>query len=98
MLQQELGDTGMIPEAVLMEEMKPGGKAPQTAAPTIDITGNQIWISAATDGASLVYQTRQKDGWSNWKLYTKSLPVSVGQVRAQACRLGYRNSEIVTGP
>ncbi len=90
--QVEIGDTGMIPEAVLMEEMKPGGETPQTEPPTIRLNDGKITIDSPTEGASIVYRIRRGDDWSDWKLFTKSVPAPEGAVQAMACRLGYRNS------
>ncbi|MGI9472206.1 MAG: sulfatase family protein [Rubripirellula sp.] len=90
--QSNIADTGMIPEAVLMEEMKPGGKVPATEPPTIKRAGGLISLASPTEGASIVYQTRQGEEWSEWKLYTKSFADPGRPIRAQACRLGYRDS------
>lgn len=91
--QQEINDQGMLPEAVMMEEMKLGGKQLQTAPPTITVEDGRITLDCATDGASIVYQVKQSDGWSGWKLYTKSISQSDKAIRAQASRLGYRVSK-----
>lgn len=93
--QQSIADTGMIPEAVMMEEMKPGGDAPETQSPTIAIVGGMISLACQTEGASIVYQIQQGDSWSDWMLYTKSVAPadSTSRIRVQACRLGYRDSE-----
>ena len=77
-----------------MEEMKPGGTTPVAERPTITSTGGEISLECKTEGASIVYQTPDGEGWSDWKLYVKSFP-HTGPLRAQACRLGYRSSEIV---
>lgn len=97
--QQQIGDLGMIPEAVMMEEMKPGGVTPQTEPPKIEIDGDTVSLSSPTEGASLVYQIRESDGWGPWQLYTKSfvLPAdarAAARVRAVACRLGFTDSPI----
>jgi uncharacterized sulfatase len=93
--QEQIGDTGMVPEAVLMEEMKPGGEVLQADPPAISTAGGQVTLASDTDGASIVYQTKQGDGWSDWKLYTKSFSSSGHPIRALACRLGYRDSKTV---
>ena len=95
--QQMLGDTGMVPEAVLMEEMIPDGETPQTQSPTIARAGRMISLACQTEGASIVYQTQQGDQWSDWTLYTKSFspPEWASRVRVTACRLGYRDSKAV---
>jgi uncharacterized sulfatase len=92
--QQRIGDTGMIPEAVMMEEMKPGGKTLETEPPTIFVAGDMLSLDCATEGASIVYQIKSGDRWSDWKLYVKSFASDGLPVRAQACRLGYRDSKV----
>lgn len=92
--QDRIGDTGMIPEAVMMEEMKPGGKTPVTQPPKIAHAGGMITLTSATEGASIVYQTKQGEQWGDWKLFKKSFASDGQPIRAQACRLGYQNSEI----
>ncbi len=95
--QQQIGDTGMVPEAVLMEEMKPGGAIPETEPPTIAHAGGIVTLACETEGSSIVYQTKGDSGWSDWKLYTKSFPSS-GALRVQACRLGFRDSKVAEFP
>ena len=102
--QQQIGDSGMVPEAVLMEEMKPDGMTPRTEPPKIAVDGETVSLSCPTQGASIVYQLHGDDGWAEWKLYTKSF--STGSIRdknglsvkAQASRLGFTTSEIVESP
>ncbi|MEE2938716.1 MAG: sulfatase [Planctomycetota bacterium] len=96
--QQRYGDTGLVPEAVLMEEMKPGGKTPQTEPPTIDLSGGRFSFACPTDGASIVYRVQQGDGWGSWRLYTGSFVDPGEPVQVLACRLGYANSKIVQSP
>lgn len=96
--QERIGDKGLVPEAVMMEEMKPGGVVPETDPPKIARSGGLVSLTCPTEGSSIVYQVRRGNQWSDWRLYTKSLE-DVGQaVRAQACRLGYDNSETVRSP
>jgi len=80
--------------------MKPGGATPQTEPPEIVVDGVTVSLRCPTEGASMVYQVRYSDGWGSWQLYTKSfdLPAdaqATARVRARACRLGFRDSEIV---
>ncbi|MFK8113314.1 MAG: sulfatase [Rubripirellula sp.] len=93
--QVEIGDSGMVPEAVLMEEMKPDGDVSRTEAPTISLDGDRVTLACSTDGSSIVYQTKRGDRWGSWRLYTKSFDSPGVPVRAQACRLGFRDSPIV---
>lgn len=90
--QEKIGDTGLIPEAVLMEEMKPGGETPVTQPPKIDVVGGMVAIGCETEGASIVFQTKEDGQWGRSQLYVKSFPHD-GPIRAQACRLGFRDSE-----
>jgi hypothetical protein len=92
--QEEIEDTGLVPEAVLMEEMKPRGQTPQTEPPSISVSHGRISIDCTTEGASIVFRTREGSGWSDWLLFTKSFKPA-GAIQAQACRLGYRDSKIV---
>ena len=93
--QVAISDTGMIPEAVLMEEMKPGGETPKTSAPSIESDQDMISIRCENEGASIVYQVQNNGSWSDWRLYKKPFE-HTGKVRAIASRLGYRNSEAIT--
>ena len=97
-LQETLGDTGMIPEAVLMEEMKPGGTTPVTGRPSIDIVGDNLTLTCPTDGSSIVYQIKRGDQWGRWNLFTSPIkrPKTADQIRVKACRLGYQDSEVIT--
>lgn len=106
--QQEIGDTGMVPEAVLVEEMVSAEKRLQTDPPKIAIDGSHVSLSCSTDGSSIVYQVRTATGWSDWMLYVKSFSIDENggktsgnqgsRVKAQASRLGYSDSPIVQGP
>jgi len=93
--QQQYGDTGLVPEAVMMEEMKPGGETPKTEAPQISRSRGNVSLRCPTEGSSIVYQVQTDDGWSDWKLYTKSFPDPGKPIKALACRLGYRDSDAV---
>ena len=93
--QVAIGDTGMIPEAVLMEEMKPETQSFQTQLPRILRSGDLVSISCPTEGSSIVYQIKTDEKWGPWKLYTKSLHTKA-PVQAIASRLGYSNSETVS--
>lgn len=93
--QQRIGDTGLIPEPVMMEEMKPEGETPRTDPPKIRSKGNEITLLSPTEGASIVYRLRQPDGWTGWQLYTKTLENVDVPLETKACRLGYRDSPTI---
>ncbi len=92
--QEKIGDTGLIPEAVLMEEMLPGGEYPKTEPPTIEASTERVTFFCPTEGASIVYR---KSGERNapWRLYTKSIGKPDHPIEVMACRLGYRDSRVV---
>ncbi|KAA5541010.1 sulfatase [Roseiconus nitratireducens] len=96
--QDEIGDTGMIPEPVLMGEMKPGGEIPQTKPPTQTTVGGNVFLESMTEGSAVVYRTRGEDGkWGDWMLFSETLELPGGlQLEAKACRIGYRTSPVVT--
>jgi arylsulfatase A-like enzyme len=97
--QVSINDMGLIPEAVMMEEMLPGDKTPQTEVPVANVTGGQLSLTCLTEGSSIVYRVpgeKGKPGVKNpWLLYVKSISVPDGPIEFQASRLGYRESPIV---
>jgi hypothetical protein len=95
---EDTGDLGLIPEAELMQQRRPGGKWAVTANPEITVAEGKATIRCATEGASIAYRVNKDipagDG-RRWLLYTGPVAVSAGDaIQAQACRLGYRDSEI----
>lgn len=101
--QVRIGDTGLIPEAVLMQQMRPNNKWLVTAKPTIQIAekgrgGASLTIFCKTKGASIAYAiSKNAKEKPNWKLYTKKVVVPENVIiRAKACRIGYRDSAIAT--
>ncbi|TWT65799.1 sulfatase family protein [Crateriforma conspicua] len=92
--QTRIGDTGMIPEAVLMEEMKPGGKMPRTLPPEIEFTDGKVHLRSPTESGSLVYRIRTEDQWSGWRLYVGPIEAPAVPLQAMACRAGLRDSKL----
>jgi hypothetical protein len=90
-----IGDMGMIPEPVMMQEMRPGGETQTTRPPKIETQQQTIWMHSPTEGASIVYRRREASGWSPWQLYHAPLPRPTAELEAKACRLGYRDSAVV---
>ena len=70
-----------------------------TADPEITIAGGQATIRCATEGASIAYRVGKdlpSGEGGRWLLYSAPFPVAAGQtVQTKACRLGYRDSQIV---
>lgn len=97
--QAEIGDTGMLPEAVMMEEMRGDHKRPTVEPPQIIRGNGEISLLTNTEGASIIYRLKH-DGdagkWSDWRLYYRAIAAKEGQpIQARACRAGYTPSEIV---
>ena len=96
--QVEVGDTGMIPEAVLDVAMRPGGEVQRTEPPAVlaEATGAgrfNVTLDSPTEGASIVYGVRDEPATE--RLYTGPFAVEPGTtVKALACRLGYRDSTV----
>jgi len=96
---EETGDLGLVPEAELNEQRRPGGKWSVTADPQIAISGGQATITCATEGASIAYRAGKDasgEERGRWLLYTGPIKLAAGErVVAKACRLGYRDSAVV---
>jgi N-sulfoglucosamine sulfohydrolase len=92
------GDVGLIPEPEFDEMKRPGGVWETTAEPAFSVapgTKDVVTITCATPGASIAYTTEEGKR-PPWKLYIEPVKLDRGQVvRAQACRLGFRDSEEV---
>ncbi len=99
--QEEIGDLGLVPEAVLMQQMQRKYEPAKTAAPRFrlvkqDDTPKQLEITCATPGALILYRVNQRGG-RVWKLYVQPLDVSkVDLVQAVACRIGFDDSPQAT--
>lgn len=92
--QEQIDDKGMIPEVVMMGEMKPGGKTAQVQPPVPLIVGGKVAFKSPTEGASVVYRVRRSgQDWGDWQLFTKSIGMPPGSsVEALGCRIGLTNS------
>ncbi len=89
---RETGDLGEVPEAELVERMRPGGKWQVTAEPVVAQAGRTVTARCETAGASIAY-TKEAGPRPRWKLYAAPVEVEPGQtLRFVACRIGYRNS------
>jgi len=96
--QVKVSDQGMIPEAVLMEEMVPGGTYPKAEEVTLETHNDRIELFCKTDGSSIVYRIKkEKEGpWNEWTLYQKSISIgSAAMVEAKSNRLGWVSSNVM---
>lgn len=87
---RETGDLGLVPEAELVERMRPGGKWQTTETPALKIEGNLVSATCPTEGASISYTYDGGDD-PHWRLYTKPVERKPG-LRFRASRIGYRDS------
>lgn len=88
-------DMGLIPEPVLMHQMRPTGVKQQTAAATFESTDQGVAIRSATPGASIAWAVTDGSPPKNWQLYSRPVVVPSGKtLHARACRIGFRDSPI----
>lgn len=94
----ETRDLGLLPEAEVMQRVRPGGKWSQAAAPLIEVDDGLGTLTCKTPGASIAYTLGEKDaaGRERWLLYHEPVSVNGKQLRAVACRLGYKDSQVAT--
>ena len=99
--QEEIGDQGLLPEALLVEAMRPENRYEVTSDPVISVArstaagGFTVTITSKTPGASIAFATG-KGTPPKWQLYSRPITVAAGtQLRAVACRIGFRNSQRV---
>ena len=98
--QVRVGDAGMVPEPVLIEEMRPDGEKARTEAPNVAVAAIdgepdrvRVTLSSPTEGASLVYGLGDEPATA--RLYTQPFTADAGtKLSALACRLGYRDSKV----
>jgi len=95
---------GLVPEPIFDEMKRPGGKYEKTADPVFTWLrgdakrGGAVTIACSTQDASIAYRIggdpKSKTGWD---LYVEPVRMKPGDVlRAMACRLGFRDSGVVT--
>jgi hypothetical protein len=96
----DTADVGLIPEAELNEQRRPGGKWSTTTDPEITLAAGQATIRCSTPGASVAYRVGKNlpsGEAGHWELYTKPVSVAAGEsIQTKACRLGFLDSQIAT--
>ena len=93
----EIGDLGFVPEYDLVNMMWPGMLQPETAPVKFETLGIQLFLTSATEGASIAYQLGEEIGGKHWKLYHQPIPKGK-KVAARAVRIGYKTSAISQFP
>jgi hypothetical protein len=98
---EDTGDLGLIPEAELNQQRRPGGQWSVTADPAMAFKLGKITIRCSTEGASIAYRVGKNlgaDEGSRWQLYSTPFAVSDGDtIQTKACRLGFRDSQVIHG-
>jgi uncharacterized sulfatase len=89
-------DLGGVPEAEMLERMRPGGQWDTTAAPTFEARRDGgvtvVDMASTTPGASLAWTTEDGAG-ARWRLYAGPVRLAgPARLRARACRLGFHDS------
>lgn len=94
--QDEIDDTGFLPEYDLVNRMWPGMVQPQTDKVEIKTVKENVVLMCQTPGASIAYQKNEKIGSNYWDLYYQPLEVEPGDsIRTRAVRIGYKHSKPV---
>ncbi|HOE10342.1 MAG TPA: sulfatase-like hydrolase/transferase [bacterium] len=96
-----IDDLAFVPEDELNERVRPGGVWSVTESPRIVPAGGTfekpvlVEISCPTEGSSIAYTTDTGEK-PHWLLYSQPFRLENSvHLRAVACRLGYKDSEIV---
>ena len=92
-MQLKIGDTGLLPEPVIMQRMRPNGQYEITAKPAIRFKDGKATLTCVTEGASIGYRLSGKHPNSQWLLYSKPVKVEAGQqITVRAGRIGFKDS------
>jgi hypothetical protein len=94
----DINDLGFIPEQVLIDSFWPEGEQPITEPPVYNVTGNDISLMSATEGANIGYQIIDPgmELEASWQVYQEPIILRSGQsIKALAHRIGYAPSEQV---
>ena len=95
----DINDLGFIPEQELIDSFWPEGVQPITEPPVYNVTGNDISLMSATEGANIGYQIIDPgmEPEASWQVYQKPIRLRSGQsIKALAHRIGYAPSEQVS--
>jgi len=97
---QETMDIGLIPEPIFDEMKWPGGSGERTADPVFikQTAGGTVTIGCPTKGASVAWRIGgDAKSTTGWALYAKPVQIEPGEaLYAKACRIGFRDSNVVT--
>ncbi|MEM6999780.1 MAG: sulfatase [Pseudomonadota bacterium] len=91
---QRVGDMSRLAEAVMIEQMWPGGEQPVTAVPEVSERNGQYQLRSTTPGASIMFRILKEH--ARWQIYSEfsALPQRV-RLEAKAVRYGYKDSPVL---
>lgn len=96
---ENIKDEPKLPENQLIDRLWKGNKSqPSTDAPKITNVAGKIAIVCETEGASIGYKIKNKNGTfaKSWSLYQKPFLVPIdAKLMVVAHRIGYKSSEIL---
>jgi len=94
--QNQINDTGFLPEYELVNKMWPGMKQPVTTEVEVKEQKGKLVLESSTPGASIGYQVNNKVGSKYWNLYYEPLKLNQGDTLVtRAIRIGYKHSQPV---
>ncbi|MBC8116016.1 MAG: hypothetical protein H7062_16640, partial [Candidatus Saccharimonas sp.] len=106
----EIGDVGLIPEPIFDELQRPNAKYDTTAAPGVAPAdamtregSHSYRLAASTPGASIAYRVitagaNRDDKPIRWLVTSSERTIGLkegDELEAKACRIGFRDSEII---
>ncbi len=95
----EINDDPTLPEAQLIKNLwNDGDSQPITALPEISYANGKIDISCKTEGASVGYKIKTKNGAfpKTWSIYKKPFELSKdAELLVKAHRIGFKSSKVV---
>ncbi len=107
---REIGDVGLIPEPLFDELQRPGAKHDKAAAPGVQMIGvdesgkgGAVLLTSLTPGASVAYRILPADAKVDdmpvsWRATSLDTAITLNEretLLAKACRIGFRDSEVV---
>ena len=94
-----IGDQPNLPEDQLITKLWNGAEnQPITSQPTVEVSNGKVTIVCSTEGASIGYKVKSKDGAvsKSWEIYQKPFMVpNKAELIVQAHRIGFKPSKII---
>ena len=90
----ESNDMGAIPEQEIIKQFFPDGNPPKLEPVALHVEDNQLFLSHPNPGSTIIWKQPTD---SVWYVYKKPF-VAKTPLEAQAVRIGYKSSEILSIP